>query len=80
MLVDLSHNNNTEIKTQLYGGNLRYFALAMPTSLTSSCNLCKRNCVVVRDGGRTEKYNTINLIKQLQKPHAKEQADFKKKK
>ena len=50
----------------------RYFTLAKPTSLMAVCNVCKVN--VLRGG--TAKYNTTNLIKFIQKLHAKENAKF----
>ena len=52
----------------------RYFTLATPTSSTAICNVCKVN--VPRGGGSTAKYNTTNLIKHIQKHHAKEHGEF----
>ena len=50
----------------------RYFTFATPTSSTAVCNVCKVN--VSRGGGSTAKYNITNLIKHIQKHHAKEYA------
>ena len=52
----------------------RYFMLATPTSLFAVCNVCKVN--ISRGGGSTGKYNSTNLIKHIQKHHAKEHAEF----
>ncbi|KAK0131747.1 Zinc finger BED domain-containing protein 4 [Merluccius polli] len=52
----------------------RYFNLTTPTSATAICNGCKVS--VARGGGSTSKYNTTNLIKHLQKHHAKEHEEF----
>ncbi|KAI2655629.1 Zinc finger BED domain-containing protein 4 [Labeo rohita] len=52
----------------------RYFMLAAPTCSTAVCNVCKGN--VLRGGGKTATFNTTNLIKHLQKHHAKEHAKF----
>ena len=50
----------------------RYFTLATPTRSTAVCNSCKVN--VSRGGGSTAKYSVTNLIKHIQKHHAKEHA------
>ncbi|KAI2645091.1 Zinc finger BED domain-containing protein 4 [Labeo rohita] len=52
----------------------RYFTLAAPTCSTAVCSVCKGN--VSRGGGKTATFNTTNLIKHLQKHHAKEHAEF----
>ena len=46
----------------------------LPTSLTAVCYVCKVN--VLRGGGSTAKYNTTNLIKHIQRDHAKEYTKF----
>lgn len=48
----------------------RYFTLAMPTSSTATCNICKPNGS--RGGGSTANFNTNKLIKQFKKLHVKE--------
>ncbi|XP_076838907.1 zinc finger BED domain-containing protein 4-like [Brachyhypopomus gauderio] len=52
----------------------RFFTLASPTSPTALCNICKRQ--VSRGGDNVTRYNTTNLIRHLQKHHAKEHAEF----
>ena len=52
----------------------RYFMLDTATSSTAVCNVSKVN--VSRGGGSTAKYDTTNLIKHIQKHHAKEHTKF----
>lgn len=70
MPVALTHNNNIEKPKD--PAVWRYFTLGTVTTSTATCNICKGN--VATAGGSTTKYNTTNVIKDLQKHHAKDHA------
>ncbi|XP_076828944.1 zinc finger BED domain-containing protein 4-like [Brachyhypopomus gauderio] len=51
-----------------------YFRLEGEKSNTAECNVCHAS--VSRGGSRSDKFNTTNLIKHLQKHHGKEYIEF----